>query len=98
MIKHFPKLKSQFQKAHKTTTRINTKNSYFIWKLGTLYLTYRKIKGKKCLKGAKERKCSTLLPTEKQRGELPLTFPQKPCKHEESGVKYLSVERKRPLA
>ena len=25
MIKHFPKFKSQFQKAQKTTTRINTK-------------------------------------------------------------------------
>ena len=40
MIKHFPKLKSQFQKAHKTTTRINTKNSYFIWKLYLFYIIF----------------------------------------------------------
>lgn len=54
--------------------------------LGTLYLNYRQSKRKKNLN---RRQRKNTLPIEQQRKEFHPNCPQKPCKQEENGVKYL---------
>lgn len=54
-------------------------------------ITEYQIKRKKILKEVREK--DTLL-TEAQRWKLHSTFPQKPCKQEASGIKYLKGKEK----